>query len=324
MQESNGTRIVPYEDWMGPQVIELLASVFARDLNDEAVLFRRLFEHPFQRDRALRVVAIDGDRVCGFQSYLFWPYKLGARELESYQSARSAVSPLYRGQGVFARLLQYQWPTVTPEVITGFPVAASYGSLVRNGWVSPLDLEWFVRFMHAGSQLTGQSRAIETRSFDLDPVELESSCPPDSLALSKDVKFREWRLNYSIGLRRPTYFHFVDGDEVVQFEVKVDTRRRARFLVIGDIVRSSLDDRLLRGAMRALVGEARKDRSLAGLAIALNRGYRDTRLLRAVRHSGFIRVRRRGIHFMVKPRGDDGSLAEPGNWWLLRGDIDSW
>jgi GNAT superfamily N-acetyltransferase len=103
----DGIRIRHYDDWMLPQVIDLFVAEYASDREEEKRAFLEFYEHPFQRAHGIRLVALDSERVCGFQSFFYWPYMYRGRELRTFQSGRSLISPDYRGRRIFARLLNF-------------------------------------------------------------------------------------------------------------------------------------------------------------------------------------------------------------------------
>ena len=99
--------IVEYEPWMLDQITELFSNQYSVNQADFATKFRSFYEHPFQESKAIRVVAVSGDKVAGFQSFFYWPVALNGHTLNVWQSGNSLVSPLFRGKGVFGKLLNY-------------------------------------------------------------------------------------------------------------------------------------------------------------------------------------------------------------------------
>ena len=192
----DGLRIGHYDDWMFDQVIDMIVEQYGRDRDGEAELFRNFYEAPFQRESGIRLVALDGDRVCGFQSYFYWPYMFSGQKLRSFQSGNSLVSPDYRGRRIFSRLLNFldeleDRPQI--DFLMGFPVQMSYGSFIRNGWDNPLDLNWYVRPIHPLSALGGREIGAKDWKFDRKPELVEALYPPGMFALSKEDDFSEWR-----------------------------------------------------------------------------------------------------------------------------------
>lgn len=315
-----------YEPRMRAQIIDLIVAEYGRDHAQQESLFDRFYDAPFQRNNAIRLVALDGERVCGFQSFFRWPYVLGGRELRTFQSGNSLVHPQYRGRRIFARLLEFLEATpdrLPIDFLMGFPVEMSFGSFIRNGWANPLDLSWYARPIRPLSILRVGRHAEEQWSFDRAPEQLSPVYPSDQFALSKASDFLEWRRGYRSTSPAYLYFHYREGGNTIRFELKPNRRGRIRELVIGDFVRDSADPRLLRNGLRALVRTARSHRFLTILSIAINDHSADRSLHRAIRRSGFLRLRPK-IHFIVKAREEWREGTDPRRWWLLRSDIDTW
>jgi GNAT superfamily N-acetyltransferase len=308
---------------MAPQVVSLIAREYSLSLEQERARFNSYFEHPFQKTRAIRLAALDGDAVCGFQSYVYWPYDYLGTTLHTHQSGRSIVSPEYRGRGVFAALLDFAWQREHEGVdfLTGFPHAGSYGSLVRNRWENPLDLSWYVRLLHPLSALRHALPASPTPPFDMVPEPLQCSQPRDSFSLSRDPAFTAWRDAYSD--HQYYYFHFTRRNLAVRYQLRPNQRGSVSEFVIGDIARESLDPDLLRSSLRALGRIARAQTRFTIISMALNDAYADPSLRLAARQAGFHRIRNK-VHFMVKPMTPSLAPLDPRNWFLLRSDIDTW
>lgn len=309
---------------MAPQVIALLAEQWQRPLDGEKQLFHQFFDHPLQRARGVRLVALDGQSVCGFQSYAYWPYQWEGETLHTLQSGGSVVSPDYRGKGIFARLLSFPWhinrrPAVS--FLTGFPIGASYGSLLRNQWANPLNLSWYVRVLHPFSVLrTAKPRPIP-HPFETAPVGTDWSQAPGVFSLSRDPAFVEWRASYA---PRPYwYFHFQEGGRTIRYQLKPNRRGRVSELIIGDVARESPDPGLLTTSLEALVRAAKQDPSFTILSIAINDRCADASLQRSLAACGFRPIRRR-IFFAVKALSGEAPVMEAKNWFLLRSDIDTW
>ena len=323
----DGIRIGFYEDWMLPQVVDMFAAEYHRDREQGEAEFRQFYEHPFQRPHGIRLVALDGERVCGFQSYFFWPYVFQGRELRTFQSGKSLVSPDYRGRRIFARLLNCLAETDRrPEIdlLMGFPVQTSYASFIRNQWSNPLNLTWYGRLVHPLSSIVSDAKPNGSDYFlDREAENVDHVYPENCFALSKDRRFAEWRKEYRAGDPGYLYFHHRENGKTIRFELKPEKRGRINQLIIGDIARESADPALLRGGLRALVRAARRHRFLTMISIAANAECSETTLIRRLRRSGFIRLKPK-IHFIVKQLGERTEAEDPRNWWLLRSDIDTW
>jgi len=318
-------RVGFYEDWMRPQVIDMILAQYPGDRAEQEAFFDAFYDAPFQRSHGIRLVAVDGRTLCGFQSYFYWPYVRSGHTFRSFQSGNSLVSPAYRGRGIFAALLSFlEESDGRPPIdfLMGFPVEMSFGSFLRNRWANPFDLSWFGRLIRPLAVIRARVPAASDWGFESDPEPIEAVYPDSCFALSKAPDVTDWRRGY-----RPSagylYFHHREGTAAVRFQLKPNRRGRVNELVIGDVARSSEDPKLVQRALRSLVRAARGHHFLTLLSIALNERCADSSLLQAVRRCGFIRLRPK-IHFIVKPFADAPDLTDPSRWWLLRSDIDTW
>ena len=321
----DGIQIRHYDDWMLPQVIDLFVAEYASDREEEERSFLEFYEHPFQRAHGIRLVALDAERVCGFQSFFYWPYMYRGRELRTFQSGRSLISPDYRGRRIFARLLSFLAESEDrPEIdfLMGFPVEMSYGSFMRNRWSNPLDLVWYARILHPFSVIRSGAPSDAGFDFQREPEAVEPYYPYDGFSLSKNPDFVAWRKAYA-ATRTYYYFHHREGGKMVRFELKPNQRGRINELVIGDIVGDCGDPELLRRGLRALVRSAKRHSFLTILTIAVNAQFAGSSLIASLRRLGFIRLRSK-IYFIVKPIAEKPESEDPRCWWLLRSDIDTW
>jgi hypothetical protein len=307
------------------QVVEMFQTEYGRDPETEQQAFLSFYEHPFQREYGIRLAAVDGERVCGFQSFFSWPYVYQGRQLNVLQSGRSLVSPQYRGQRIFARLLNFLWGSdEQPDVdfLMGFPIEMSFGSLRRNGWSNPLDLVWYGGLIHPLSAVRAHLPRDTDFRFDRNLEEVEAYYPDNSFALSRDPAFMDWRRGVRTG---DAYYYFLhqQAGEKVRFELKPNRRGRINELILGDIVRDSGNPSLLHAGLRELVRAVRGHRFVTLLSIATNPVTTDVGLAEGLKKCGFIRLRPR-IHFLVKQVGDVPACEDPKSWWLLRSDIDTW
>jgi hypothetical protein len=100
-------KIAFYEDWMKAQVAKMFSMQYGVDGHFFAKQIEDFYEHPFQKNKSIRIVALDGDKVAGFQSFVYWPYNYGKTTYNSYQSGNSLVHQDYRGKGIFNKLLSF-------------------------------------------------------------------------------------------------------------------------------------------------------------------------------------------------------------------------
>ncbi len=323
----DGISIALFEDWMAPQIIELIAGNYGREIKPLERFFQRFYEHPFQRPRGIRLVALDGERVCGFQSYFYWPYMQDGQPVRSYQSGQSLVAEDYRGRRIFSRLLNYLADTeasASIDFLVGFPVPMSFGSFIRNGWEHPADVVWYVRPIRPLSVVRGMRPHDRDFRFDRSPERVNPAYPTTGFALSKESDFLEWRRSYESIEDPHLYYHYSEGAWTLRFELKANRRGRANELIIGDIVTDSNDRRFVRAAFRDLISFARTHRFLSFLSIALNPDAERPLALEPARRTGFVRIRGKRIPLIVKPMAADVDLLDASRWHILRSDMDTW
>jgi hypothetical protein len=324
-RRDDGIRITAYQDSMRSQVGALIASQYGGAPQQCERRFVRFYEHPFQRDRCVRLVAVDGDRVVGLQAFFYWPYLLGAQRLASFQSGNSLVAGDYRGRGIFGRLLDA--PARTREfagidLVMGFPVKQSFGSFARDGYANPFDLIWYARPISPVSVVSPRNSTRIVVGFEQVPEPIEAYRPPNAYALANDPDFVEWRRHCRDGAAYH-YFHYGSAHGRVRFDLKSNKRGRIAELIIGDVTSTSPDAALLEAGLRDLIKAARAQRFVTVLTIALNPHFRDRTLLRCLHKCLFVRLPPK-IRFIVKNLRAPCDVEDPSRWRLFRGDIDTW
>jgi hypothetical protein len=325
MSFDDGTRITAYDDAMRPQVIALICSEHGGSPAEHEKNFIGFYEHPFQRERCIRLVAMDGDRVVGLQGFFYWPYYFGDERLASFQSGSSLVARDYRGRRIFARLLEHLDATKERgriDFLIGFPVRGAFGSFIRNHWTNPLDLTWYARIINPIAILSPLKLSQLQMQFDRASEPIEAYRLANAYSLAVDLDFLEWRRQYCEGT--PYYFfHYSSPRGRVRFDLKPRQRGRIAELIIGDVTSTSPDAELLEAALRGLIRAAQAQRFITILTIALNSKFRDGVLLRSLRRCLFVRLKPK-IHFIVKTFKTSCHVEDPTRWRLFRGDIDTW
>lgn len=315
------TNITWYTDNLRAQVIELFVNEYGVDRAEFHQLFERFYFHPYQQNKCLLVVAMDGGTVAGFQSFFYWPYTFAGKTFQSYQSGNSLVHPGYRGKRIFNRMLEFldrENKNVNIDFLMGFPVEASLKNFLKDKWQHILDLRWYIRPCNP----LGFFVFTENERFESGCVSFDATPETNVLRLSPDPAFVAWRKSYLSG--RYFSFRHGTGDMQIIFHLKSNKRKRIlNELIIGNILfRSSTAFAGLEDALAALVRAARNSFGTHFLSIAINeRSAFDTKTPLLRQH---FRRSDKKIHFIAKPFGANEFVLRPENWLLYRSDIDTW
>lgn len=313
--------IQKYEDWMRTQVVALFDMEYSTGAAQFDSLFGQFYEQEFQSGRCIRIVALEGDRVAGFQSFFYWPVVIEGKEVQSYQSGNSLVHPDYRGKGLFGKMLNYihePGSGFNAELLIGFPVEASYNSFMRNGWKNPFNLQWYIKplnpvlsfFSNPESQLRRAWGNRETLNFSGDRA---------AVYVTQRSDFDQYRFGYETGdFYRYTFE--LDGKKAF-FEMKAQRRKKIiRELVIGKFLVSHADQGFMKQALQSLIHEVKRSANFTLISLAINN--QSDELNSVARQLGMKAIEKR-IYFIAK-----GPLADRvdswSNWWMFRSDIDTW
>lgn len=325
---NDGINISLYSDRMQNQVCHLFVNQYQVDFDSFKNQFVKFYEHDFQKNRCIRIVAIDGEKVVGFQSFFFWPYKNRNDIYKSYQSGNSIVAPSHRGKGLFQRMLSYAEETLELhdiDFVVGFPVEASFKSFIKCGWNNVLDLQWIASIVNPFGILfnSHNHRLNYSNKFTKESVfETEATHYSDgdiSLQLTKE--FRNWRNSFSE--TNSFFFSHKHNGESVEFELKLNHRGKLHECIIGRINGQEISNSGLMVAFKSLKKSLLIEApSVTLLTIAANPHHHS---FKRIQHSmGFFsRTLNRKIRFIVKNAVGD-ELNNPANWVLYRSDIDTW
>lgn len=315
-----------YEDWMKEMVSQLFIQEYKMELNAFVRLFENFYEHPYQSKKSIRIVALDGKQVVGFQSFFYWPYEHNGKTINAYQSGNSLVHPEYRGQGIFQRLLHHideYHEQLQVDCLVGFPIDVSVGSLLRNGWKNIFNLNWRIRICNNLSVLrkfnpekfaNAMGSKSEHQSKPFTPFSKEK------VKLNLTVDFIKWRSNYSNPAQYFTY-SFIQGNGNIIFLLKINFRKRfIKELIIGNIIVE--DEEALSNAIEALCRAVSNSGQISIISIGYNVSC-NASLNAALERNKFKKIKNE-IFFCVKPFNHVDTLMKPENWEVYRGDIDTW
>jgi hypothetical protein len=266
-------------------------------------------------------VAIDGERVAGFQSFFYWPVVINGEKVQSYQSGNSLVHPDFRGKGLFGKMLNFihePGSGFNAELLIGFPVEASFNSFMRNGWKNPFNLQWFIKplnpflsfFSNPEKQLQKAWGERAISDFDADVA---------TAYVDQRKEFDDYRFAYETG---DFYrFTFEKNGKKAFVELKAQRRKKIiRELVIGKFLVTHAEKEFMLEALSALIRDVKRSANFTLLSIAANN--RSPLQIEVIQAMGMRQIEKR-IYFIAKgPKAD--AATDWADWWMFRSDIDTW
>lgn len=318
-------RITAYEDWMKPQVAELFSVQYNVPASEFAALMDNFYDHPYQKTKCIRIAAVEGEKVVGFQSFFSWPYYFKGSLQHSFQSGNSLVHPDYRGKGIFQQLLNFLGENREKfgiDFLVGFPIHASRNSLLRNGWKNILDLEWQIASASPLRSLLGDEKKKLARAFNKNSDASIRENASEWIRLSDEKDFLEWRKRYSATQH---YFYHVyrEQGKSVEFTLKPSRRKKyIRELIIGNVRTENNDPAFLKNAFRDLLSKVKASGAAAFVSFAYN-PHCPAISAELLSQTGFKKIDKK-IFFAVKTFTENHPAEDPANWILFRSDIDTW
>lgn len=313
-----------YEDWMKSQVSVLFSQQYNVSVTEFSNLINDFYEHPYQKNKSIRIVATEGKKVIGFQSFFYWPYILNGIIYNSYQSGNSLVHPEYRGKGIFQKLLSYldnHKAELNIDFLIGFPIIDSKNSLLRNNWQNLFNLQWYLKLVNPFSIIFPVNKFKVNEVF---PNTIHKNYyKNDSIRLSSSSDFLNWRRDYSKNSEY-IYFNYSESEKIIQFQMKIVLRKKIiKELQIGDINTNASDDiKFIENSLNALSKNAKKLKFLTIITIALNE-HSDQNLIKCLLNKSYKRTNK-SIFFMIKPFIETNELLKLNKWVIYRSDIDTW
>lgn len=316
--------ITRYNDSMRPQVIKLFEDQYGSDPVEFEKLFRNFYFHPFQKDKCLLVVALDGTTVAGFQSFFYWPYSYNGKVYNSFQSGNSIVHPSYRGKGIFNRMLEYidrESMSSNIDLLMGFPVNESLKNFIKDKWTNILDLKWYVKPCNVFGFFGGL--LLRNKKFSEGNEHFENGITNDIISMPNDKGFNEWRKSYQTEGKHFS-FRYKKGTHEIIIHLKKNKRKKLiNELIIGAMLFNGKEAIAYAGAaIEDLVMSARKSYAVHFLSISVNEESK-INLRSELDKLGFKRTDKQ-IHFIVKPFKGNEFATIPSNWFLSRSDVDTW
>lgn len=313
-----------YENWMKPQIAELFSKQYGIDHKKFAALMDDFYDHPFQKNKCIRIVALEDNLVIGFQSFFYWPYQFNNIVYNSYQSGNSLVHPDYRGKGIFQKLLNYldlNKEELNIDFLIGFPVEASFNSFIKNKWLNPFNLDWYIKLINPFAFAFSPEKI--QNNFANKATEIKEGNLPNQFRLLSTTDFVNWRTNYSKENKYLFYIFNENGNEIC-FHLKFNKRNKwLNELIIGDIKTNCYDKQFLNKAFKKLSITALKSKSITAITFATNVKKEADPLLMTLKKHNFFKLKK-SIYFIIKPFKEIENVSNSENWTLFRSDIDTW
>lgn len=316
--------IKPYEDWMKPQIVKLFSIQYGISENEFSSLMDDFYEHPFQKNKCLKIAAIDGNKVVGFQSYFYWPYTYNETIYNSYQSGNSLVHPEYRGKGIFQKLLSYLDNELQNkykiDFLVGFPVEESKNSFLKNGWKNILNLHWYIKICNPLGFLFSFTHKYPNNK--LPDSNRKKNDFNNCFRLTSQADFIHWRNDYS---KRSPYFSYRYSDNYNEIDFYCRIKKRGKIfneLVIGDIKANNMSEDVFQNGLKELHRMSLSMKYITFISIAVN-SESNFNFRSILKKSGFYKMNKQ-IFFIIKTYSDIPNISNPTFWMLFRSDIDTW
>ncbi len=306
--------IKEYQDNYMDDVVRLFVEEYKVDFDEYKESFIRFFEHPFQKNKCIRIIAISPEgEIMGFQSFFYWPYSRNNKPYTIYQSGSSIVSKKARGKGVFQKMLDHSDSVREKykiDFFIGFPVEASYKSFMSNGWTNPFDLHWYMKIANPLGFLF--SWLYPGRNH----FSLAGTNHSDVFRLENSREFLDWRQNFQKDKYR--IFAFREGSSAFEVNHKVNKRKKIfNELITGEILVNSSDEEFIDKAFKKYRRWLFFQLDISLVSFCTNNA--DDNVSRRVINNGLKKIDRK-IYFITKYADQTG----PENWLLYRSDIDTW
>ena len=313
-----------YEPWMREQVIDMFCEEYGNQRSQFAEYYDR-FYGGYQQGKALRLVIRDGETVAGFVSFSYWPYLADGKPLNSYQAGNVIIHKNYRGKGLYNQLLNYVNENASRhgiDLIVGFPIRQILKLYLKSDWINPFNLNWYLKPVNPLGKLFPVSERGLSRVFASEK-KYRRTLSQGGLVLHIDESFYAWNRDYN-NLSRHFYFEFAEGDQVVEFALKLNKRKYFNELIVGEVNTNSRDPRFLERGLRRLRRRAMKAPGISVLSICINDQNTSSATPEAIARAGFRKINR-DIKFIVNPLGRPANrFTDAAAWELYRRDIDTW
>lgn len=308
-----------------PQILDLARRSLGWTDDDASFLTWKHLENPFGASPMW--IALDGDRVAGFRTFLRWEFLFpGGEVVRAARAVDTATDPEYQGQGIFTRLTMRgleELPADGVKLVFNTPNEKSLPGYLKMGWTEvgrlavaamPTRMRFFT-VIHTARTAAGRwPLPTEVGGAGADAfhdqaalADLLASQPmPDRVVTRRTPELFAWRygyepLGYRVLMRGPTLH-----DGFVVFRRR--QRGRAVECVLCDVVVPEGDERLA----DQLLGQVRRVAD-ADYILRLDR--------RAVTKGPFVRLPRVGPVLACRPL-DSSPAPALAAWQLSMGDVE--
>jgi GNAT superfamily N-acetyltransferase len=310
-----------------PAVLELLSASlgWSPDRRFDALFSWKHEDNPIGRSPAW--VAVDGEAVVGFRTFMRWEHRAASGEvLQAVRAVDTATHPAYQGRGIFRRLTLEALDALRAEGVAfvfNTPNEKSLPGYLKMGWTQVGRLPISVRIMSPSFF----ARMVRARTpADLWPVAsaggrpaadvlagaglaqlLGSLPPPHRLSTHRTPDYLRWRYSFPpLGYRAITAGDDVSGGVAV---FRLRQRGSALECVLCEVLSPGGDP----GAQHALVRSVVR-RSGADYAIKLGGS--------SVGRGGFVRLPGQGPVLTWRPLASATHGGRLDAWALTLGDIE--
>ena len=309
-----------------PAIVALARRALGWSDTDTAFLEWKHFENPFGVSPMW--VAVAGDRIVGFRTFLRWEFVTPAGEvLRAARAVDTATDPSFQGRGIFTRLTLdavASLPDEGVELIFNTPNGKSLPGYLKMGWrevgrlaLSVMPTSWrFPAVVATARQAAGRWPLPTTRGesplevFAQDGLDDLLAAQPSGRALRtrRTRQFLLWR--YGNEARGYRVALLGDGDLAAGFAV-FRRRRRGRAVegVVCDVLAPHGHEPTIRRLVREVAGMADAD-----YLIRLDR--------RAVTGDPVVRLPGAGPVLACRPLDATVAPSDPRAWALSMGDVE--
>ncbi|MBL7935678.1 MAG: GNAT family N-acetyltransferase, partial [Bacteroidia bacterium] len=141
-------KITFYEPWMSEQIIALFCKQYGNSIEQFSEFFSKFYENDFQKNDAIKVVAVSENVVAGFASFCKWPYFIPSKNINSFQCGNVIIGEDFRGKGLYNRMLNFineRHEELKIDLIIGFPIKEIVKLYLKSGWKNPFNLSWYIK-----------------------------------------------------------------------------------------------------------------------------------------------------------------------------------